>query len=185
MADGGVVAHVYTSVCGGGALTRARECVAQEDWRTRRTRGEEGGERGWKFGRLVRLARICTPCSCVACTQRRGCIRSRCTDTRKRMRRRWSRRKRRMRLNAVGWQRRSAERMVSCRSVQLGVLCTSCLSVKIHRSVRREGRGTRRSLSGSERDGLVDIKHFFMRFRSRQRVSVRTRRNRRDTLATR
>lgn len=33
-----------------------------------------------------------------------------------RRRRRW-RRKRRTRLNAVGWRRRSAERMVSCRSV--------------------------------------------------------------------
>lgn len=90
-----------------------------------------------------------------------------------------------MRLNAVGWQRRSAERMVSCRSVQLGVLCTPCLC-KDSQERRKRGRvETRRVARGSERDGLVDIKHFFMHFRSRQRVSVRTRRNRRDTLATR
>lgn len=64
--------------------------------------------------------------------------------------------------------------------------CVPRVSVKIHRSVGREGELRRAALpGGSERDGLVDIKHFFMHFRSRQRVSVRTRRNRRDTLATR
>lgn len=79
-------------------------------------------------------------CPCVAHARKQGCIRSRCTDTRKRRtRRRWSRRKRRMRLNAVGWQRRSAERMVSCRSVRLGVLLYPRVPVKIHRSVRQRG----------------------------------------------
>lgn len=91
-----------------------------------------------------------------------------------------------MRLNAVGWQRRSAERMVSCRSVQLGVLCTPCLC-KDSQERRKRGRVETRRVARGKREGreLVDIKHFFMHFRSRQRVSVRTRRNRRDTLATR
>jgi len=92
-----------------------------------------------------------------------------------------------MRLNAVGWQRRSAERMVLCHSVQLCVLCTSCIYEDSQECRKREKESERENCDapqGSERD-IVDIKHFFMRFRLRQRVSVRTRRNRRDTLATR
>lgn len=103
--------------------------------------------KSWKFGverRAFYRTYVLLLCKYPVPRARRqqGCIRSRCTDTRK------SRRRRRMRLNAVGWQRRSAERMVSCRSVQLGVLCVpSCLCKDSQERRRgRRGRGTGSSI---------------------------------------
>lgn len=134
-------AGVYTRVCAEEERLHARECVPQEDWR----RAGEGGRAGSSAWNVVRFTVHMYSCSAYPVPRARrqqGCIRSRCTDTRK------SWRKRRMRLNAVGWQRRSAERMVSCRSVQLGVLCVlSCVRLcKDSRERRRRGRGTGSSI---------------------------------------